>query len=230
MHLVTKKIILRFMKYNLLTILCLLIAACGCRSRTILYSAPEQEMKSNDFKMYVNDKPVFVYQARVSRLPVNQIWPGYQRPISQTEIASFAYFDFKGKVEIRIISEKEIETLDIRPKEYAIKPRIEGRTIIFKLSNPSQFIVEVNGYHHALHIFANPVEDFNINREDPKVHYFGPGIHEAGTIKLLSDETVFIDGGAIVRGIIVSENTRNIKILGRGILDASKMHAMKPPT
>jgi hypothetical protein len=217
------------MKYNKLMILCLLIAASGCRSRAILYSTPEQEKKSNDFEMYVNDKPVFVYQARVSRFPVNQIWPGYQRPVSQTEIASFAYFDFKGVVEIRIISGKEIETLDIRPKEYGIQPRIEGRTIIFKLTKPSQLAVEVNGYHHALHIFANPVEDFNINKDDPKVHYFGPGIHEAGIIKLASDETVFIDGGAVVRGIIVSENTRNIKILGRGILDASKIARNEAP-
>ena len=211
------------MKHTLLILSCFLMAACGFRSKTVLYSAPEQEKKSDDFEMFVDGKPAFVYQARVSRLPVNQIWPGYQRPVSQTEIASFAYFDLKGKAEIRINTREEIKTLDIRPKEYGIAPTCEGKTIKIKISKPCQFVVEVNGYHRALHIFANPIEAFGINKEDPKVHYFGPGVHEAGIIKLCSNETVFIDGGAIVYGVIASENARNIKILGRGILDASKI-------
>jgi len=194
-----------------------------------LYTAPESELKSNDFEMLVDGKPAFVYQARVSRLPVNQIWPGYQRPVSQTEIASFAYFDLNGKTEITIISDKKIETLDIRPKEYGIVPTIEGNTIKMQISDPCQFIVEVNGYHHALHIFANPIEAFDIDKEDPKVHYFGPGVHEAGIIKVNSNETVFIDGGAVVYGVILSENTRNIKIMGRGILDASKIERGAAP-
>jgi hypothetical protein len=217
------------MKHNILFLVCFLMAACSLRSKTILYPAPDQEKKSDDFEMFVDGKPAFVYQARVSRLPVNQIWPGYQRPKSQTEIASFAYFDLKGTAEIRINSNEEIKTLDIRPKEYAIEPTIEGKTIKIRISNPCQFIVEVNGYHHALHIFANPIESFDIDKQDPKVHYFGPGVHDAGIIKLNSNETVFIDGGAIVYGVISSENTRNVKILGRGILDASKIERSGAP-
>jgi hypothetical protein len=46
---------------------------------------------------------------------------------------------------------------------------------------------------------------------------------------LNSNETVFIDGGAVVHGVIVSENTRNIRILGRGILDASKIARDEAP-
>jgi hypothetical protein len=211
------------MKNYFLPIICLLMAI-GCqRPKIVLYDAPEQENRSNDFEMFVDGKPVFVYQARVSRLPVNQIWPGYQRPLNQTEIASFAYFDANGKIEIMINSVQEIKTLDIRPKEYGIEPIVEGKTIKFILNNPCQFVVEVNGSHQALHIFANPIEPINIDKADTKVHYYGPGVHEAGVIKLNSNETVYIDGGAIVYGVIASENTRNIKILGRGILDASKI-------
>jgi hypothetical protein len=217
------------MKQALLILGFLLATSCGFHSKTILYTAPESELKSDDFEILVDGKPAFVYQARVSRLPVNQVWPGYQRPLSQTEIASFAYFDMKGKAEITIISDKKIESLDIRPKEYGIVPTVEGNTIKMTISKPCQFSVEVNGYHHALHIFANPVEDFNIDEQDPKVHYFGPGVHEAGVIKLNSNETVFIDGGAIVYGVIVSENTRNIRITGRGILDASKIARDEAP-
>ncbi len=217
------------MKLSLFILAGIFAASCGTRSKTVLYSAPETELKSSDFTMLVDGKPAFVYQARVSRLPVNQVWPGYQRPVSQTEIASFAYFDMEGTAEITITSERKIETLDIRPKEYGIIPKVEGNTIKLTISEPCQFIVEVNGYHHALHIFANPVENFQIDKQDPKVHYFGPGVHEAGVIRLNSDETVFIDGGAVVHGVIVSENTRNIKITGRGILDASKIDRDEAP-
>ena len=217
------------MKHSILLIILFQVVACGQQPKTVIYSSPEPEKKSADFEMFVNNQKVFVYQARVSKFPVNQIWPGYQRPLNQTELASFAYFDFRGEVVIKIKSLKEIKTLDIRPGEYGIKPLIKDNTVEFKISKPAQFIVEVNGYHHALHIFANPVETFNIDKQDPKVHYFGPGVHEAGIINLKSDETVFIDGGALVYGVIKSEDTRNIKIVGRGILDASKIERGTAP-
>ncbi len=209
-------------------VICLLFVNCK-KSKIILYDSPESEKMSSDFKMFVNNKPVFIYQARVSKYPINQIWPGYQRPVDQTEIASFAYFDFNGEVTLKITSKQKIKTLDIRPKDFGIAPVIKGNIIEFKLSKPSQFVVEVNGYHQALHVFANAVETYNIDKEDSNVHYFGPGVHEAGVIDVKSNETVFIDGGAIVYGVIHSKNTRNIKITGRGILDASKIERGKAP-
>lgn len=214
---------------NFLWIILVLLPVCSYAysSNAILYGAPEQEKKSNDFKMFVDNKPLFVHQARVSKFPVNQIWPGYQRPVNQTEIASFASFDFKGEAEIKINSNEKIKTLKIRPLEYGIKPVIKGNTIQFKVSKPSQIVVEVNGYHHALHIFANPIENYRIDKKDPRIHYFGPGIHEAGVINVKSNETVFIDGGAVVYGVIKSENARNVRIIGRGILDASKIERGK---
>ena len=195
----------------------------------ILYDAPFEESKSNDFDMFVNGKPVFVYQARCSKYPINQIWPGYQRPIDQTEIASFGYFDFEGEVEISITPKVKIETVEIRPKEFGINPTIDNNTIKFKISKPLQFVVDVNGYHQALHVFANPIPKYKINKDDPKVHYFGPGIHNAGIIRMKSDETVYIDGGAIVYGVIYCENARNVNILGRGILDAGKIERDEAP-
>ena len=211
------------MKPVVLLAFSLITITCNRHSNLILYNGPGQELRSDDFKMSVNNRQVFIYKARVSKYPINQVWPGYQRPLSQTEIASFAYFDFEGEVEIKIRSNERIKKLDIRPKEFNIKSKVEDSLITIKLSKPCQFTVEVNGYHQALHIFANPIEDFNIDKKDSKVHYFGPGVHDAGTIHLKSNETVFIDGGAIVYGVIEAENAENVKIIGRGILDASKI-------
>ncbi len=217
------------MRNYLALILFLGVTMASCRSGVVVYPAPDGEPESADFDMTVSGKPVFVYQARVSKHPVNQIWPGYQRPVDQTELASFAYFDMSEEIVVRITSKKEIKSLEIRPKEFGIEPLVNGKTIEFRLSKPMQLVVEVNGYHHALHVFANPLETVKVDKNDPRVHYFGPGIHQAGIIQVKSDEMVYIAGGAVVHGIIKGENARNVTIAGRGILDASQFKRGEVP-
>ena len=191
--------------------------------KTELYAGPEGEPQSDDFSVRVNGLEAFVYQARVSAMPVNQVWPGYQRPLDQTELASFAYFDTTGPVQVEIISRKPIENVTIRPLSYGIQASVTGQTISFQLEKPCQVVVEVNGWHNALHLFANPLETVVQSPDEPKVRYFGPGVHEAGLITLHTDETLYIAAGAVVYGYVRAENADNVRILGRGILDASKV-------
>ena len=44
-------------------------------------------------------------------------------------------------------------------------------------------------------------------------------MHDAGTLRLRSNQTLFIDEGAVVYATVIAENAENVKILGRGILD-----------
>lgn len=191
--------------------------------KTELYAGPDGEPQSDDFSVRVNGLEAFVYQARVSAMPVNQVWPGYQRPLDQTELASFAYFDTTGPVQVEIISRKPIENVTIRPLSYGIQASVTGQTISFELEKPCQVVVEVNDWHNALHLFANPLETVAPSPDEPKVRYFGPGMHEAGLITLHTDETLYIAAGAVVYGYVRAENADNVRILGRGILDASKV-------
>ncbi len=216
---------------NLIFVGLLLFVACNKeqKPKIIIYSAPEQELKSDDFEMFIDGKPVFVYRARVSKFPINQIWPGYQRPLNKTEVASFAYFDLEGETNVRLISKRKISTVAVLPVEYKIIPEVAGDTVRFKIPGPMQIAVEVNGYHQAMHIFANPMEKKKINSDGPGIRYFGPGVHDAGIIRVKSGETVYIDGGAVVYGAVVSEGMRNVTITGRGILDASKIERGKAP-
>jgi hypothetical protein len=191
--------------------------------KTELYAGPEGEPQSDDFSVRVNGLEAFVYPARVSAMPVNQVWPGYQRPLDQTELASFAYFDTTGPVQVEITSRKPIENVTIRPLSYGIQASVTGQTISFELEKPCQVVVEVNDWHNALHLFANPLETVAPSPDDPQVRYFGPGVHEAGLITLHTDETLYIAAGAVVYGYVRAENADNVRILGRGILDASKV-------
>lgn len=182
---------------------------------------PNGEEASDDFSVNVNGSPVFVYRARVSAFPLNQIWPGYQRPLEQTELASFAYWDMATPVTVEIISKRPVNTVVVRPLSLGIKPEVNKDRITFVMLSPRHITVEVNGKNHALHLFMNPAEKFDIDKNDAKVRYFGPGIHKAGIIVMKSGETVYIDEGAIVHGAIEAKGASDIRILGRGILDTS---------
>lgn len=189
----------------------------------VVYPAPQGEKLSEDFELKVGSQAVPVYQCRVSAMPFNQVWPGYQRPLDQTELASFAYWDLSGPAAVEIVSRRPIESVVVRPLSRGIKPKVEKNRITFPLPGPAQVTVEVNGTHCALHLFANPPASAAPDRQAPNVRYFGPGVHQAGKIVVESNQTVYLAGGAVVYGAIVAKGASNIRILGRGILDTSRI-------
>ncbi len=194
-----------------------------------VYELPESEELSADYRVSVNGKNVPVYQTRVSAVPFNQVWPGYQRPLDQTEIASVATWDMEGRVSITVESSSPIRSVIVRPASYGIQPYVSGNRIEFDLPAPGQMTVEVNGRHQALHLFANALEEDEILPDEEGVVYFGPGEHDAGTIELSSDQTLYIAGGAVVYGTVSATDASNIAILGRGILDSSRMERDAAP-
>ena len=197
-------------------------------SHATIYPGPADEEASPDFTVKVDGNDVFVYRARVSAYPENQVWPGYQRPVEQTELASFCYFDADKTVNVEIESTKTIDQLVIRPLSKNIRPVIDGNKITFALTEPCQLAIEVNDRHHALHLFANAEEQSSVIESDeelsvgvPTVIWFGPGIHRPGIIEVKDNQTVYIAGGAVVHALIRAGNVKNVTIRGRGILDGS---------
>jgi len=191
-------------------------------SDPVIHPAPPGEAAAADFTVTVSGRPVFVHQARVSAQPINQVWPGYQRPLEQTEIASFAAWDMAGAVEVFVTSARPVREVRVRPSALGIDPVVEGDTIRFTLARPGQVTVEVNGMRRALHLFANPPEENVPDPSDPDVLYFGPGVHCPGVIHMTAGQTVYLAGGAVVHGAIVAEKADRIAIRGRGILDGSR--------
>ncbi|HSW46035.1 MAG TPA: hypothetical protein VLM89_10740 [Phycisphaerae bacterium] len=98
-------------------------------STTIVVApAPGDEDLSSDYKVTVNDETAPVYRCRVSAVPLNQVWPGYQRPIDQTESASFAYWDMEGPVHVRVEAARAPKTVAIRPSSLGVKPTVDRRS------------------------------------------------------------------------------------------------------
>ena len=54
------------------------------------------------------------------------------------------------------------------------------------------------------------------------VIYYGRGVHDAGLIALKSNQTLFIDEGAVVYGRVTARDARHARIIGHGILDGNR--------
>ena len=141
------------------------------------------------------------------------------------EHASMATFDFSEKVEIEVTYNKgKIDSARVRPLSYDIPFTIEGNTLQFSLEKPANLSVEVNGdIFHNLHLFANPLDTFKVDKKNPDLIYFGPRIHrfEGGEFRIPSGKTVYVAGGAVMMGRMLIENVHDVKLLGRGIIDPS---------
>ena len=186
-------------------------------------------LPSAQYEVFVNGKRLPVHQARVSAAPINQVWPGYQRPISQTEIASFAHWDMPAKALVRVVCAKPFVSVRVRPLSLDITPLAKDGVIEFTLDNPKPVTVECDGRHGALHLFPNPPERHGASETDENTRMFGPGVHHPGKMTLKSGETIYIAEGAIVYGCVEAKHQKNIRILGRGVLDGSKVERFGAP-
>jgi hypothetical protein len=210
---------------NLISASLLLVLGLGpCQGQRGVKSwpAPAGEKLFEDYALRVNGVPVPVYSCRVSAVPLNQVWPGYQRPLDQTELAGFAYWGMSGPVTVEVVVRRPFRAVAVRPSSRGIRPSVKGRRIRFRLSRPGQFTVEVDGTHQALHLFADPPETAAVRAGEANVLYFGPGVHRPGKITLQSGQTVYVAGGAVVYTAITGRGLSGVRILGRGIIDSSE--------
>ncbi len=178
------------------------------------------EKPSSDYQVFTDNREQFVYNARVSAMPVN-VWPGVKRPLQQTEIAAFCSFDSDQR---NLIIKPAVKITDvvIRPLAMHVKYTIVNNEIHFTLDKAGQVVVEVNGWHKALHLFVNPVKkNLSIKKKSGDL-YFGPGVHYPGVILAKSNQTIHIAQGAVVYGAILGKGLHDLTIEGEGILDGSR--------
>ncbi len=181
---------------------------------------PVGEAVGTQFAVTADGAALPLHVAYVSAMPFNRRWPGYQRKPDQREQVNFALFSMDSPVELDIMPQRSFENVAVRPLSLGIVPTVQDGHIRFTLPHAAYCTVELDGHHNALHIFADPVLSGR-PADDKSVIYYGPGVHEAGTITLQSNQTLYIDDGAVVYGSVVAQNADNIHILGRGILDNS---------
>ena len=194
---------------KILFLLPLYLFAVSCnqvKNDVVVYQAPEGEILNSKFKVSVNGINVPVYNAKIGaedKVEREKAMDVRLESEKYFNIAGFVTFDMKkGPVKIIVSMEEQVVSAKILPTSFSITPVIKDKTVSFEVNKPQHVTVEINGDHiRSLHIFVNPEETNIPDPNDPNVIYFGPGIHEITSIPVSDNQTVYIAGGAIVRGI-----------------------------
>jgi hypothetical protein len=199
-----------------------LLFPMGMMAQVHVFDAPAGVALNNNFTVEVRP----VGQTQWQRLAAYNIKVAKMENLKKTEEnASLAYFSTAGKVEVAVrLNEGSLQTARIRPLSYGIQSKLEGNTLYFTIDKPCNLSVEVNGdIFHNLHLFADPVYEFK-DTTAKNVIYFRPGLHELpnGLLRVPSNTTVYIAGGAFVKGRIIFDSVCNSRLLGYGIVEPAE--------
>lgn len=159
--------------------------------------------RSDEYAVSINNESAFVYQ---------------------TDAGSFVSFEADEKVEVVINFSGKVGSAVVKPLRYNIEPVVTGNEIRFKMPAEAKLLVEINDPwtdgNKLLFLFSNPLETAVPDANDPKVKFFKGGqVYDVGEMIIENDESIYIEGGAVVRGKILAEHAKNITIGGYGVLD-----------
>ncbi len=141
---------------------------------------------------------------------------GEEQFVFSTPSTDIAAFETDGAVTVEVVYEHDIKEASVRPLSKGMIPEINGNRLRVKLSGPDNILIDVKG-ERQLHIYANAPSDGS-----GYTRYYRAGqIYDEGEMVLKSGDSIYIEGGAVVRGSITAEGADNIKIAGGGVFDGS---------
>ncbi|MBR3942413.1 MAG: hypothetical protein IKJ55_03560 [Clostridia bacterium] len=150
---------------------------------------------------------------------------GVKVPVRAEQISGgrfdVAMFSAQGVCDVEITASCGFEKYALAPSAYNIDEVINGNKMTFTTEFPKYLMVEIKE-QPTLFLIVTPFESEIPNANDENVLYFGPGVHETGVINLKSNQTLYIAPGAVVIGRVQGVGVENVKILGRGIIEAGK--------
>ncbi|MGN1052090.1 MAG: glycosyl hydrolase family 28 protein [Candidatus Scatosoma sp.] len=185
-----------------------------------LYNNFLQEMRSEDYTVEVfSDGTAFesvaCFYAPVRNRKVND--SGYSDQIKEMTFCSFSH-TFEKPVCVKITPKRKFKNYCVRPFNGKCERTENG--ILLVLTAPAKLSVEFDGdIFKNLFLFVEAEENDAPDQADKNVIYFGKGVHYADEIRLKDNETLYLEGGALVYGRVIAENANNIRICGKGILN-----------
>lgn len=201
----------KIFRISLLIVLCFGFTVQAKSGKIITFEVPEGLPTNTDFEVFVKseDSPIkklFSYEVQVDAHKVQK--------------SSMVRFDFENKVSLAVVHKNgSVKTVRIRPLSYNIKHKLSGDTIFIDLEKPLNLSLEVNGnLYRNLHIFTNRPETNRPSRKDKSVIFLDNGIHNIDSLCMKNNQTLYLSGGAVLKGKIVCNKVKNVKIMGRGIV------------
>lgn len=180
----------------------------------ITYPAPSGVAPSPDYALTVNGREVFVYHCPV---------------------ASVASVTASDVVHVTVRPRFGFQRVTIRPLSRGIAAEVRDGAIHFDAppgvaDAPTFLSIELDEeLRRPLFLFVNPPEVDPPRPGDPNVIYLEAGqVHDLGRLELQSGQTLYIAGGAVLRGNVYAHEAEGIAIRGRGTIDGSLHPADNP--
>jgi len=160
-------------------------------------------MRSTDFTVTVNGKPVDVAHAAASY--------------------SFVSFDITGPVDVSITAAEPgfwDRGVDLQPWRLGLHAKRQGQTIQFRLAGPAKLSIarprDFLNHAHMLFLFAGAPPP-PPPPSSPTLHYYQPGVYRQ-SLNPKSGDTYYLAPGAFFFGSLNLFNVQGVKVLGRGTI------------
>jgi hypothetical protein len=179
-------------------------------SQTVVYPVPAGATASTQYTVKVNNINSFVFPTTFVA------GNGASR-------GAFTSFSTSVTVPVTVTTNADITSVIIRPQKLGLTyTKTAARTFTMNVPADCNLSVEVNGnVATPLYVFSNPLEVNVPSQSDPNVKYYAAGQVYTENITPRAGQTIYIAGGAIVRGNITCTGVSNFTVRGRGILDSS---------
>ena len=137
-------------------------------------------------------------------------------------------FGCDGPVAVKVTYNADfIDKAEILPKSKDWRYVTSREAVTVVMSPGDKAVVEINGSEDCdLFLFANPLEAGKPSKEDPNVLYCEAGtVTDLKTLTLKSGQTLYIEGGAVVKSVLRALDAPDVTVKGCGILDARGIDA-----
>ncbi|MDE5739983.1 MAG: alginate lyase family protein [Bacteroidaceae bacterium] len=188
------------------------------------YPAPEGAPLKHDYDVFIQPRggkewtKIDTYMARVNA-PIGD----NKHRVSEI---SYGFFDFTGDVFVRVVCKnKKYRNVRVRPDYKGVIANVQNdSTVQFLLFQPENVSVEFDGdiTNNLLLFTSKPCKEATIAKKEAKKEkrnfiYYAPGFYTEDTIRVASNTTVYLAGGAYFTGTFAIDDAENVSILGRGV-------------
>ena len=137
---------------------------------------------------------------------------GTERVVYHTDSFDYVVVVDNEAYDLEISIHTPYEKLEIRPSSFGIVPFVKGETVHIHLDEPRKFTVETDGgLHDALFVLCS----HRIEKPADTTICFEKGkVYNVGVLTLKSNDTVYIEEGAVVSGCVYADHCDNISIVG----------------
>ncbi len=171
-----------------------------------IYSHPRSLPRSTDYQLTINEQRVEVLATEVTDFAIGALTPD----------------DFPARIEVTVLRPAHTHQVTIRPLGKNITANVSGCKVSFTLDRPEKLAVDFGSGSKSLYLFAQPPETNPPVVGAAGVVSFPAGqITEIPLLTLEDGQTLYLPGGAVLKGRIHIKSKNGIRICGHGVFDGS---------